>query len=99
MTTIELVKKNLRRLEGAYGSDVMRSSRTTDTIFPDWVAGKVFFEADDTELSRREQNEESIVLALQSIRDILGELEVKRLAPALTFDREGRHVILLIIKP
>ena len=98
MSTIELVKRHLTRLKGSYGSDILRTSRTNDTIFPEWVNGKLLLDAKVTEEAAAEQNDGDIMLLLDAIHDILEELGERRLEPALTFDGDGKYVFKLVLR-
>jgi len=99
MTTAQLVSVNYERLQRQLDQAVERAGEKRSTVFYEWAIGKVLLNAKQTESSRLEQNSGDIALVLHAVNDVLGELKDNRLVPALTYDKLGRHVIILVLKP
>ena len=99
MTTLQLVHDNYERLKSELAQAIERASEERSTVFQEWATGRVLLNAKHTEQSRSEQIDRDVVLVLDAVNDILGELEEVRLIPALTYDERLKHVVILFLRP
>jgi len=101
MTMQAIVERNITRLKAKLDGEQERAATSKQVIYPEWAHGRILFDADTTRDARMYSSGSDGLYSqvLDNVRDALVETGETRLVPALSYDKQKRRVIVLILQP
>jgi len=100
MTIKVAVSRHYERLTEQLGTEISRAAVPRSAIFPEWANGRVLLDAETVVRLRTGRNEKlSDGDFLRSVYEAFLEVNEPRMIPALTFDKNIKLVVVLVLQP